>query len=56
MSVSKCLDCNKDFEKEFNDNLTKIFENVHRFCDGSFKNMLEHRSPIDDIFGNPDIC
>ena len=34
-----CVDCNKNYEKEFEKDLTKRFENAYRFCDGDLKNL-----------------
>ena len=30
----KCLDCNKNYEKEFDEGLTKTFQNTYQLCDG----------------------
>ena len=30
----KCLDCNKNYKTEFDEGLTKRFQNTYRFCDG----------------------
>ena len=32
--IFKCLNCNKNYEKEFNEDLIEHFENTYRFCDG----------------------
>ena len=31
--IFKCMDCNKTYEKEFDEDLLKIFKNTYRFCD-----------------------
>ena len=32
--IFKCLDCDKNYEKKFNENLTKRFQNKYQFGDG----------------------
>ena len=34
ITLSKCADCNKNFEKEFDEDPSKRFGNIYRFCDG----------------------
>ena len=33
--TSKCVECNKIYEKKFDENLSKIVESTHQFCDGN---------------------
>ena len=34
ITLPKCADCNKNFEKEFDEDPSKRFGNIYRFCDG----------------------
>ena len=38
--IFKCLKCNKNYEKEFNQDLIKRFANMYGFCDGDINKFI----------------
>ena len=38
--IFKCLDCNKNYEKHFNEDLIKRFANSNEFCDGDINKLI----------------
>ena len=38
--IFKCLDCNKNYEKHFNEELIKRFANRNEFCDGDINKLI----------------
>ena len=39
--IVKCVECNKSYEKEFDEDLAKRFENTYKFCNGINKFCLK---------------
>ena len=35
----KCIDCDKEYEKEFNKELIERFANTYKFCDNDLDNL-----------------
>ena len=40
LSLFRCVDCNKNYEKEFDKDLTKRFYSTYRFCDEALRNFV----------------
>ena len=38
LKTFKCLDCNKTYEKKFDGNLLRRFQNTNKFGDGNYNN------------------
>ena len=40
MLIFKCIDCEKEYEKEFNNELIERFANTYKFCDNDLNKFI----------------
>ena len=38
--IFKCIDCEKEYEKEFNNELVERFANTYKFCDNDLDKFI----------------